>query len=72
MTKVCNFTKATCYALDPLMIQTFKKGATKDKMKYCNTIGYKDNMTSHTDNILGVSSVGMLCQKIVFDSIAEL
>ena len=71
MTKSCGFTKATCYALTPLMISTFKKGATKDKMKYCNTIPYKDNMTSHTENILGVASVGMLCQSIVFDSIAE-
>ena len=61
MTKSCGFTKATCYALTPLMISTFKKGATKDKMKYCNAIPFKDNMTSHTENILGVASVGMLC-----------
>ena len=72
LTKSCGFTKATCYALTPLMINTFKKGSTKDKLKYCNTIAYKDNMTSHKENILGVASVGMLCQQIVFESIAEM
>mmetsp|Transcript_28650 Transcript_28650/g.38197 ORF Transcript_28650/g.38197 Transcript_28650/m.38197 type:complete len:93 (+) Transcript_28650:633-911(+) len=48
LTKVCGYTKATLYALDPLMQTTFKKAATKDKMKYCNMIGYKDQMTSST------------------------
>ena len=34
--KACGFTKSTLYAIHPLMSQTVRKGATRDKKKYLN------------------------------------
>lgn len=72
LTKVCGFTKATLYGLDSLMALTFKKGASKDKQKYLNNVEFLDSITSLTTPLIGVASVGMLCNKMVFESLAEL
>lgn len=71
LTKFCNFTKATVYALDPLMQATFKKGLTKDRRKYCTTVSYKDAKMGAAQNLLGVANSDKLCTQIAFDSIEE-
>ena len=69
---MCGFTKATLYGLDSLMTQTLQKGASKEKLKYLNTVDFYDNLTSQSSTLVGVASVGMLCQKMVFESLDEL
>ena len=61
MTKACGFAKATMYTLSPLLKETFKRGLTKEKLRYCHTVTYKDEMTARPQQILGVCSIGMLC-----------
>ena len=71
LAKACGYTKATMYALSPLMAQTVRKGATKEKMKYLNGVSYADKATGTKEKLIGVASVGMLCEKIVFLSVQE-
>ena len=60
------------YALDSLMNQTFRKGATKEKLKYLNSVTFIDRITSLSETLTGVASVGMLCETIVFESFTDL
>ena len=46
LAKACGFTKATMYSLDSLMKETFKRGLTREKVKYCNSVPFKDAMTA--------------------------
>ena len=66
LNKACGFTKATLYALHPMMQMTVKKGATKEKKKYINIIDYQDQATGTHDKIVGVASSDKLCQTPVF------
>lgn len=59
------------YALSPLMAQTVRKGATKDKQKYLNTIDYADKASGVREKLVGIAGAGMLCEKIVFESVQE-
>ena len=59
------------YALDSLMKETFKRGLTKEKIRYCNSVPFKDTMMNRKINLIGIASVGMLCQKVVFESIND-
>ena len=69
--KVCGLTKASLYAIHPLMVQTVRKGATRDKKKYLNAIDYRDQSTGNIDKIDGVASAGGLCEKPVFESFQD-
>lgn len=71
MVKACGFTKATMYSLDNLMKEAFKRGLTREKVKYCNSVPFKDVMTAQNFRLIGVASIGMLCQTMVFDSITD-
>ena len=72
LVKICGFVKASIYAIHPLVCQTVKKGATKDKLKYLNTIDFQDKATGNYEKIIGVASAGMLCQAPVFQSFFDL
>lgn len=62
ITKANGFTKATFYAITPILKQTIRKGAMKDKAKYFNSITYKDNHSGEISQITGIASVGQLCE----------
>ena len=53
------------------MAQTVRKGATKDKQKYLNTIDYADKASGVREKLVGIAGAGMLCEKIVFESVQE-
>ena len=55
LVKACGYTKATMYAVSPLMISTVKKGATKDKQKYLNNVAFLDRGSAVSENIIGVA-----------------
>ena len=70
--KACGFTKSTLYAIHPLMSQTVRKGATRDKKKYLNVVEYRDKSTGNVDKIVGIASAGGICEKPVFESFEDV
>ena len=70
LSKACGFTKATMYALSPIMKQTLRKTATKQHLKkFLNTVPYLDRGTGSSEKLVAVAPVGLLCQNVVFDSV---
>ena len=67
--KACGYTKATMYALSPIMKQTMRKNAKKEHSKYLNMVPYMDRGTGSSEKLVGVAPVGLLCQSVVFDSV---
>ena len=70
--KACGFTKSSLYAIHPLMRQTVRKGATREKKKYLNVVEFRDKSTGNIDKIVGVASAGGLCQAPVFESFYDI
>ena len=72
LVKTCGYVKATVYAIHPMVCQTVRKGATKEKKKYLNAIDQQDKVTGNFVKIVGVASAGMLCQAPVFQSFVDI